>query len=211
VTPDEVTALLAYASALDPRIRRNDPYERQMQVKAWHRLLDDVAADDAIRLTDRHYMYPGAEPLMPGNLRRRIGEDPDRLPCAAPLRQYLAGASVKGLEHIELEERERNGRGRRAYEEAMAEFNAKRSLPDARSTERRITSRWGRERRETDEDRRKSGKAVTVCHTCAVEIPVPDGWNPARPDSPRLYCARHAAAAVAAAASGGGTPTGRTP
>jgi hypothetical protein len=42
----------------------------------------------------------------------------------------------------------------------------------------------------TDADRARAGRAVTVCHGCAVDISVPDGWDPTDPDSPRLHCGR---------------------
>jgi hypothetical protein len=89
MTPTEVHALLAYASAIDPSIRRNDPDERRLQAAAWHTLLADVDPDTAKAAVERHYAVPGADALMPADVlgRRALGEDPDRLPYYVPFRE----------------------------------------------------------------------------------------------------------------------------
>lgn len=44
---------------------------------------------------------------------------------------------------------------------------------------------------QTDRDRAKAGRPTTICHTCAIDIPAPPGWDPKNPDSPPLHCATH--------------------
>jgi hypothetical protein len=72
VTPDEVRTVLAYASAIDPRIRRNDPDERRLQVAAWHAQLGALDITDARVAIDQHYAADDPPALMPGRLRRLI-------------------------------------------------------------------------------------------------------------------------------------------
>lgn len=68
---EQTTALLAYASAIDPRIRRNDPVERQLQVRAWHAQLARIEPQDAAGAVDEHYSRPGADAALPGDIAGR--------------------------------------------------------------------------------------------------------------------------------------------
>lgn len=84
MTPDETAALLAYASAIDPRIRRNDPAERRLQVAAWHTQLADVQPADAKTAVDAHYARAGADAALPGDIATRA-----RAACTAARRERL--------------------------------------------------------------------------------------------------------------------------
>jgi hypothetical protein len=104
MTPEQTVALLAYASAIDARIRRNDPQERQLQVRAWQTQLAAVDPQDAAAAVDTHYAQPNVSAAMPGDIagrarairaaRRRdnleragdaatlpVGVDPDNVPA----------------------------------------------------------------------------------------------------------------------------------
>lgn len=101
MTPEEIQALLGYASAIDPRIRRNDPDERMLQVRAWHKILATTPFDDAREAVDRHYAAPDADALMPGDVKAGAGQtSTSRLPAYRPMREVLAD-----LEHQVDEDR----------------------------------------------------------------------------------------------------------
>lgn len=72
MTPTDVQRVLAYASAVDPRVRRNDPDERTLQVAAWHTQLAPYGIADARVAVDRHYALPDPPALLPGRLRALI-------------------------------------------------------------------------------------------------------------------------------------------
>ncbi len=71
MTQDEVRALLAYASAIDPRVRRNDSAERSAQTSAWHSLLGRYLFSDARAAVDEHYSRAAADAILPGDVRAR--------------------------------------------------------------------------------------------------------------------------------------------
>lgn len=72
MTRDEVRALLAYASATDPRVRRNDPGERDLQVAAWETALADLAPQAAREAVDEHYSTLGVDAVLPGDILGRV-------------------------------------------------------------------------------------------------------------------------------------------
>lgn len=55
MTPDQIPQLLAEIALADPRVRRDDPYERRAQVKLWAAALRDVPYDAALDAAGRHY------------------------------------------------------------------------------------------------------------------------------------------------------------
>lgn len=174
MTPDEIRALLAYASAIDPRIRRNDPYERQLQVTAWHTQLERTDPNDARAAIDAHYARPITEPPMPGNIRNWcITRANDRIERAAA--KAITGP---GLVPMPEEIREQL----RAIRETWA-APIRMNTPDRRNTPPRPHNRT-----ETDADRARAGRPTTICHRCATDTPPPAGWNPGNPESPPVHC-----------------------
>lgn len=89
----QATAALAYAAALDPRVRRNDPRECELQIDAWHAILDRTDLPAAINAIRAHYAQPAAPAVMPGDIRQTAA---DRHPSARPAREVIAE-----LEHHE--------------------------------------------------------------------------------------------------------------
>lgn len=71
MTPEQTMALLGYASSIDPRVRRNDPAERQLQIRAWHSQLAAIEPSDAAAAVDAHYAQPGAAAALPGDIAGR--------------------------------------------------------------------------------------------------------------------------------------------
>lgn len=91
MTPEEVAGLLAYASAVDPRIRRKDPAELLLQVEAWHTQLAQVALGPAKQAVDAHYSRPGVDAILPGDVRHGAGDSAQaRHPSARPMREVIA-------------------------------------------------------------------------------------------------------------------------
>ncbi len=181
--PTEVTALLAYAAAVDPRVRRSTPQERQLQEAAWFQQLQSVAAQAAKDAVDMHYAKAGVEVVMPGDVR--VLARGNQAPYYKPLADSIAAlpAAEERTDGSAL------GWGRGQLQVAM----------DA------LAERWnangmqqvGSESRTPFKAHRpaRSGgsplagpRGVTVCHRCVVDIPVPDGWDPANPASPPLHC-----------------------
>lgn len=224
MTPDEVQAVLAYASAVDPRIRRNDPAERQLQVAAWHAQLQHVDVGDAKAAVDRHYSAVGADALMPAQVRALIGAE--QHPGYRPLTEALDAAEHGPGDRLATDRDEpvpaiegpapRSGREalQAAFDELAGRMRASaeaqpsaptgyvrrrdRGQPSSRSAPE-TSRRLGKAQRErggrvvdgmTAAQRERAGKAITVCHGCAMDIPAPDGWDPASVKSPPLYCGR---------------------
>lgn len=203
MTPNETAALLQYASSLDPRIGRTDPTQRKPQVTAWHAVLAAVTLADARAAADAHYAKPGADALMPGDVRSRVaamrsdriqrvqhaadppdGLDPDdtaayRAWMLASLRAVADGRPLT----------ERPALGVRPVGELVAAVSEARGLP-GRARERRDRT-VSRPRSRPQRTPGPAGPPVTVCHKCACDIPVPNGWDPANPASPALFCGRH--------------------
>ena len=55
MTPDQIPQLLAEIALADPRVRRDDPFERRAQIKLWAAALAEVPYDDALDAAGRHY------------------------------------------------------------------------------------------------------------------------------------------------------------
>jgi hypothetical protein len=72
VTPSEAVAVLAYVSAIDPRVRRSDSGELRLLERAWSTHLADIDTADAIAAVDAHYARPGAAMAMPGDVAGRV-------------------------------------------------------------------------------------------------------------------------------------------
>ena len=213
MTPDQVMTVLAYASAIDPRVRRNDPDERQLQAAAWYAQLRNVDPADAKSALDAYYGAPQPlDAVMPGQVRALASTTG---PAAyRPLAENLAAIEAAHQREIAGEPAAIEGRsGRAALQDALDNLAARWSAPPPESStgyERRrgqhgpgaaadTSKRLAADQRSretpvvdgrTDAARAKAGKAITVCHGCAVDIPAPSGWDPASVDSPPLWCAR---------------------
>jgi hypothetical protein len=212
MTPDQVMTVLAYASAVDPRVRRNDPDERQLQAAAWYAQLRHVDVGDAKAAVDAHYADAKPDAIMPGQVRTLASTTG---PSAyRPLAENVAAIEAAHQRETRGEPAAIEGRsGRAALQEALDELAARWSAPAPESPtgyERRrglhgpgaaadTSKRLAADQRDrdtpvvdgrTDAARAKAGKAITICHDCAVDIPAPSGWDPAKADSPPLLCGR---------------------
>jgi hypothetical protein len=200
MTPREVLTVLAYAGGIDPRVRRNDPDETRLQVDAWYAQLRDVPAGDARAAVHAHYARSGVDALMPADVRSRVaatrsdriqraeldppaGLDPDdtaayRAWMLASLRAVADGRPLPARPVL----------GARPVGELVAAVSEARGLP-SRARERRDRT-LSQPRNRPQRTPAPAGPPVTVCHKCACDIPVPDGWDPANPSSPALFCDR---------------------
>lgn len=100
MTPDETRYILGYASAIDPRVRRNDSHERQLQVLAWHEQLGKLTAEQAKRAIDAHYAKAGASAALPGDILDRSralgrGTHSEVLPAYRPASEVMAEINAK--------------------------------------------------------------------------------------------------------------------
>jgi hypothetical protein len=200
MTPEQTAALLSYAAAIDPRIRRNDPDERRLQAVAWHAQLRIVDPDPARAAVDAHYARAGADALMPGDIRERVtdrGSAQDQHPAYRPLADAVAAAEHEAggtdLPALPAAGTPRLGpeQARAALEAAFRRIAAGRPVPDPAPTgyvaER---SRHSPRREPATRIPAPMGAATTLCHGsgCAADIQAPAGWDPADQRSPRLYC-----------------------
>lgn len=88
-TPEQTArTVLAAASLFDPRIREPD----QAVIRAWAAILGDIDPQAALAAVKSHYTTE-VRPVMPADILRvrPVGNDPDRLPSAVPLRDHLTG------------------------------------------------------------------------------------------------------------------------
>lgn len=194
---EQVAALLAYASAADPRIRRNDPDERRLQVRFWHGQLTSVDFDAACRAIDTHYSQAGVDAILPGDVRS--GARGSEHPAYRPLRDAIeaadraaGGASMPALP-AGAEARAAAQEARARLTEALDMVAAKRVIPAESPTGYVPKRQRGPVRRDSSlrlpvTDR--AGRRLTVCHRCVADIPAPDGWDATDPDAPKLYCGR---------------------
>ncbi len=196
MTPEQVAALLGYAAATDPRIRRNDPDERRLQVQAWARHLANVDQEAAIAAVDGYYAQPGVDAILPGNIRAVAASGPPRGADAA-----LATTEAGPGDRLAADRTDQPAltAGPEDAARERAEFRAKmRAISDgwAMSKPTGFVSereRHSPRREPTSRISAPFGADTTICHQrgCAVEIKAPPGWDPANPGSPRLFCARH--------------------
>ena len=176
MTPDQTRALLGYASSIDPRIRRNDPAERQLQVTAWHTQLQHIAAEDARAAVDAYYAAPVHDAALPGHIRGlAVAAANDRA------ERNSAAAAITGPELKPMPDEVRD-QLRRTRDTWTAPLRM--NTPDRN---RATPNRTGRHL-ETDADRARNGRPVTICHRCATETTPPDGWRADNPDSPPVHC-----------------------
>lgn len=190
---EQVAALLAYASAADPRIRRNDPDELRLQVRFWHGQLAGVDFDAARGAVDAHYSRAGVDAVLPGDVRAGArGSETDRHPAYRPLRDAVAASdrAAGGPPTAALPpgtaDRMSVAEARARLGAALSAIAAKRAVP-AESPTGYVPKR----QRPTSPPQPAAdgrGRVVTVCHRCACDIPAPDGWDPTDPGGPRLHC-----------------------
>jgi hypothetical protein len=206
MTPEETAKLLAYASAVDPRIRRKDPDELRLQIVAWHKQLGSVPLEPARAAVDAHYAAGGVDAILPGDVRSAAsGSAAERHPSARSVAEALAEieAQVVGdRTPVELppgmDEPAAREAARARVEQALRQVAAQRALPDESSPTGYVPRRVRRvglaaacgPRRNLGPTHDAAGRPLTVCHRCVADIPAPEGWDPASEDSPKLYCGR---------------------
>lgn len=192
---DQVKAVLAYASATDPRIRRNDPAERELQAQAWARHLGNVDQEAAVAAIDGYYARAGVDAILPGDIRATASSGPPRGAAAA-------------IAHAEGGPGDRLAADRDQRALPAGPEDAARERAEFRARMQAISDGWAMSRptgyvgeRERHSPRREPvawipapfGAQTTVCFGpgCVVDIAAPAGWDPANPASPRLFCDRH--------------------
>lgn len=196
MTPEQTAALLAYASAADPRIRRKDPEELRLQVRFWHGQLADVDPAAAKRAVEAHYAAAGADAILPGDVRSGArGSDAARHPSARSVAEALDAAG--GARELDAAPADRAvvEAAKTRVAEAVAEVSAKWATPSATGyVPKRVrpvglaAARGPRRNLGPMTDR--SGRALTVCFRCVCDLPAPDGWDATNPDAPKVYCGR---------------------
>jgi hypothetical protein len=181
VTPTEVAALLVYAASIDPRVRRKDDKDRALQVTAWHTQLERADANDARAAVDAHYSQPRAEPPVPGDIRSR---------CIALANDRIERGAAKAITGPDLKPMPDEIRDQlRAIRDSWS-APIRMNTPDR---DKGAPRRPGRPV-ETDRDRIRAGRPVTVCFKCVAEIPAPAGWPADNREAPPVYCGPCAAA-----------------
>jgi hypothetical protein len=123
MTPNEVGATIAYAAALDPRVGRNEPNARSLQIAAWSQQLAPVTSlADAKAAVDAHYAQPGVQALMPADVVRGVKairtarlekvalEPPAEVDPDDPeaYRRWLAAATRQAADGAEVPEQRRS-------------------------------------------------------------------------------------------------------
>jgi hypothetical protein len=196
MTPEQTAALLAYASAADPRIRRKDPDELRLQVRFWHGQLSDVDPDPARRAVEAHYRQAGADAILPGDVRAGArGSDATRHPSARTPAEALAAAS--GGRELDAAPADRAAveAAKARVAAAVAAVSAKWATPSAtgyvpkRNRSVGLAAARG-PRRNLGPMTDRQGRALTVCHRCVADVPAPDGWDATNPAAPKVYCGR---------------------
>lgn len=213
MTPAEQLArsVLAVASVYDHKVREPDA----AVIRAWASVLDGLDPQRVMRAVERHYRT-STETLMPAHITRLVdalGADPDRHPGYRPLAEALTAAERGPGDQLAADRHNpppalegpapRTGREALTAAQAWAAgqptgYVRRRGQPAGRAaadTSKRLAGQQ-RDRRapvvdgRTDAARADAGKAITICHSCAADIPAPDGWDPGSPDSPPLHCGR---------------------
>lgn len=216
-------AVLAAASVYDARVREPDPnviraWARGLDGLDTQRVL--AAVERHYRTSTETLMLGHITELV-----HRVGGDAERHPGYKTLAEALASAEGGPGDALQRRPDPPAlpgpRQGREALQEALDSLasrwasNVQATTPTGYTRRRHrgqrphrsaadTVARLGREQRErgmrvvdgmTDDQRRKAGKPITICHMCGVDIPLPDGWDPADPLSPRLYCATDAGVA----------------
>jgi hypothetical protein len=213
VTPAEqlARAVLAAASGIDPKVREPDPFV----IRTWARVLDGLDPQRVLAAVERHYRT-STDTLMPAHITQlveQIGVEPERHPGYRPVAEALAAAERGPGDRLAADRdtpvpaldgpAPRSGREALTAAQAWAEaaptgYVRRRGQPTGRSAGE-TSKRLGKGQRDrgdrvvdgkTDAQRADAGKPVTICHRCAVDIPAPDGWDPASAESPPLHCGR---------------------
>jgi hypothetical protein len=174
MTPAETVLLLAYAGNIDSRVRRKADADTEMQARAWHAVLGDVAPADAEVAITAHYRRPDPQPILPGDIRAY---------CVARANERAEARQMQALTGPDLVPMPEQVR------EQLRQIRENWSAPIRMNTPDRDRSAPRRSgHAETDADRAARGRAVTVCFRCACDIPAPAGWNPRDREAPPVYC-----------------------
>ncbi len=167
---DDTGRLLAYAAAFDKRTVGD------ADVLAWHDVLSDLDFD-AAKQTVRTWYAENDGFIQPAHIRAAVRPAADRHPSARPL------SEAPRYPDFDVD------KAKAWLAECEAQLGKATHEPYRPRAERGRTRRDERVRpRETDADRARAGRPITICHRCAVDIPAPAGWDPADPTSPPLYC-----------------------
>jgi hypothetical protein len=91
VNPEEVPQLIAQIALADPRVKRENEFERRAQVLMWAGILADVPYDYAIKAAHEHYAQ-SVWPILPADIatrwtatvRDRMNRHTDPTPLADP-------------------------------------------------------------------------------------------------------------------------------
>lgn len=177
MTPAETVLLLAYAGNIDSRVRRKADADTEMQARAWHAILGDVAPADAEAAITAHYRRPDPQPILPGDIRGY---------CVARANERVERHTPAAIGAGPL-----NPRPQFDLAAAAAAIAARWSAPLTTNSPPRRSERTPRQpvkHAETDADRVRNRRAVTVCFRCVADVPVPAGWRADDRQAPPVYC-----------------------
>lgn len=171
MTRGDIGRLLAYMAAFDKRTIGD------ADVIAWHDAVGDLDFRPALEAVRRWYGIEGNRWIMPGDVRGGCVKRPELKPVREAIREAGGDPDLPFRPYLVP---------------ALAAVADKRTMPgQPRPTGYRPDRpRPQRPKKgpETDEQRAKAGKAITICHRCAVDISVPDGWDPNSEKSSALFC-----------------------
>lgn len=172
---DIARAVLAKASANDQTFVRPDP----AVVAAWTEHMERLTLADALAAVTEHYDRETRR-IMPADVRqiatRLANERHDR----DKIREITRAPSRRGqLRAVSMV--------RNTFQDATG-IKAAPQPNNAPWQPRRSRRRKRVVSGPTDAELAARGNPLTVCFRCVEEIPAPKGWDPANPESQRLYC-----------------------
>lgn len=172
---DVARAVLAKASGNDQRFATPDP----TIVAAWTEHMERLTLADALAAVTEHYDRETRR-IMPADVRRIATRLANERHDRNKIREITQAPSRRGqLRAVSM--------ARDAFQDATGIKTAPQpnDLPwQPRRSRRRKPVVSG----PTDAELAARGTPLTVCFRCVKEIPAPKGWDPANPESQRLYC-----------------------
>lgn len=153
----------------------------EADITAWTAVIGELPLDECLAAVVVHRRESPGVWLEPGHLLKIVRAarlERGRREDATAARAVLADPRLKPMPQ-EVREQLRQIRANWSAPQRM-------NTPDhGKGAARRPTHHT-----ETDLDRQRAGKPVTVCHRCVLEIPAPAGWRADDRESPALYCER---------------------
>jgi len=150
----------------------------EADITAWTAVIGDLGRDECLAAVVVHRRERPGVWLEPGHLLaivRAARTERGRREDAIAARAVLEDPRLVPMPE-EIREQLRQIRANWAAPLRMNTPNRDRSGPRRR------------DHAETDRDRQRAGRPITVCFRCATDIPAPPGWRADDRESPPLYC-----------------------